>query len=84
MPGCDDYQETNYSLSVDFVPIWFVTNVTAPVDAKCSRYNRTLEEAAQCLAQIENNYTDFSNDLENCDRWIYDTSIFKTTIVTEV
>ena len=47
----------------------------------CYRYNTT---DPNLLCRAPNLDIDDVNDLEKCDQWTYDTSIFESTIVTDV
>ena len=76
----------------DFTPAWLnntlpgwdgssVTNINR-LERECYQYNRTWTDIDQCLAG--DGSIDPINDLTKCDRWVYDTSTFQTTVFTEV
>ncbi|EEC15303.1 organic cation/carnitine transporter, putative [Ixodes scapularis] len=49
----------------------------SPSDVQCFKYSRVSPTNSTCLA------SDFSNISRGCDRWIYATTEFEETIVTE-
>jgi hypothetical protein len=89
--GCDIVN--NSTGQVDFAPPWL--NNTLPgwgggessvsgirLAKECYRYNHTWTNIDQCRAGEES--IDPNNDIEKCDKWVYDTSTFQSTIFTEV
>ena len=76
----------------NFAPIWL--NNTLPgwgddgpsisgnrLERECYRYKSNWTSVDQCLAG--NELID-KKAIEKCDRWVYDTSTFRSTIFTEV
>lgn len=51
------------------------------LERQCYRYNRTWINVDECLVGDSN--ID-SYGVEKCDRLVYDTSVFQSTLVTEV
>jgi len=83
--GCDNSNNTNS----EFYPNWI--NNTIPWDelakrpgfSRCYMYNHTWENVEEC--NIGDNDILIENQVKTCDdQWIYDTSIFGSTIFTEV
>jgi len=66
----------------EFQPVWINHTVPwyqgDPVLRQCRRYNVTWNVPAQCL---EDDIVDV--DLVKCHQWVYDTSLFRSTIVTD-
>lgn len=90
--GCDIVNNSTGQVD-DFSPPWL--NNTLPgwdgdessisdirLGRQCYRYNHTWTNVDQCLAGDES--IDHNDDIEKCDRWVYDTSTFQSTIFTEV
>ena len=73
--GCDNETDPIYD------QLWL--NMTIPFDDKgkldrCHRYDVNWTDVDQCLVG--------SSVLQNvtCDQWVFDTSVFEDTVVTEV
>jgi len=80
--GCDNSTDSN---DVDFYPNWL--NNTIPWDEEgfshCYIYNRTLtNNIDECFRG--NDESIIENQLTKCDKWVYDTSTFTSTIFTDV
>jgi len=89
--GCDIINNSTGQVD-DFAPPWL--NNTLPgwsgiessvtgnrLERECFRYNRTWTNVDECLAGDE---SIDRKQLEKCDRWVYDASIFRSTVFTEV
>ena len=63
-------------------PTWTGVNLDGRVEDRCYRYNKK-DPRLTCRPHYKQDLVD-PDVLEKCDRWIYDTSTFKSTIVTEV
>ena len=89
--GCDVVNNST-GLVDEFAPSWL--NNTLPgwggvessvtgdrLERQCYQYNHTWTNVDECLAG-DSSIDD--NQVEKCDRWVYDTSVFQSTLVTEV
>lgn len=79
VPGCDN------QTAPDFSPVWLNNTVPTdnllvnPTSGKCQRWNHTWHDVQECITGSDTGQT-----LLSCDRWIFDTSVYQSTIVTEV
>lgn len=76
-------EECENRTSLDFEPPW-LENVIPWKDEnmfvrQCQRYNETQFDSDQC----QSNATD-ADSFQECQEWVYETSIFHSTLVTEV
>lgn len=90
MDGCDIIDNST-GLVDAFSPPWL--NNTLPgwdsegssnsdrLERQCYKYNHTWTNVDECLAGDETIQRD---EIEKCDQIVYDTSVFGSTIVTEV
>ncbi len=85
MEGCDNLNNTDS----EFYPSWI--NNTIPWDqfakrpgfSRCYMYNHTWKNVDECILGDKDILIE--NQVKTCDdQWIYDTSIFSSTIFTEV
>merc|ERR550534_3453730 len=75
-------EECENRTSLDFEPPW-LENVIPWKDEnlfvrQCQRYNETQFDSDQC----QSNATD-ADSFQECQEWVYETSIFHSTLVTE-
>lgn len=79
--GCEG-NDTDAEL---FSPVWL--NNTTPWDesskrwSHCEIYNNTWDNVDEC---IRGDYTITQEETVNCDQWVYDKSVFSSTIFTTV
>ena len=60
---------------------WLSTNYSNK--NACYRYNATVTDLDIKCSQVNIDVDDI-NSLDTCDQWMYDTSMFKSTIVSDV
>ncbi|KAI9559821.1 hypothetical protein GHT06_013828 [Daphnia sinensis] len=78
---CDENVTAFSSNGSSFAPLWL--NQVIPLHrekaiAQCYRYNITL-----AYKQCDRNQSIHDTFLKKCSRWIYDTSVFRSTIVSD-
>lgn len=78
VPGCENKTSTGFV----FAPEWL--NNTVPWNdmdrslAQCYKYNHSWTDPAECYTNQP------ESSLEKCNRWLYDTTMFSSSIVTDV
>ena len=88
MDGCDVVDNSTGLVNVfdppwlnNTLPKWDSSSSEDRLTRQCYRYNYTWANVDECLTGGDNIQRD---QIEKCDRLVYDTSTFGSTIVTEV